>query len=327
MSQQSTGKSVMVQGRIVWTIADLFKGKVKTDQNTRQQVIDPKTGSPVVEFGFGLAVPKSELQPGKSGAELWAALHEEAYQIYPSRQVPPAFAWKYKDGDGVDHNGVPFGNREGYAQHIIFSLTTRLPLKFFRFENGAYLQINDGIKCGDFVQVQVQVKAHAAAGTGKPGLYLNPMMALFLGYGKEIINTPSPEQAFGTQAPTLPAGASATPIGVPAMPTGFGAAPYGAPPQAPGAMPYGQPAPAPVQPHHAVLPPQFQQQAPPMPGGAAVPFTGQPPQAGYAPPPAMEQQSALPPQGYAFAQPATPGGSPQYPNPGPAMPPMPPRFP
>jgi hypothetical protein len=271
MSQNSTGQSVMVQGRIVWTSGDLFKGKPKLDHNTRQPKIDQKTGQPIQEYGFGIAVPKEELTEGKSGFALWSAIHTEAYQIYPSRQLPPAFAWKYKDGDGVDHNGASFAQREGYAGHLIFACTSQMPIKFFRWENG-YVQVNDGIKCGDYVQVQLQVKAHGAVGQGKPGLYLNPLAVLFLGYGKEIINTPSAEQMFGNQAPSLPPGASATPL----VPQGAGtqmvptpAAQFQAPPTPGMAQPQYQPQPAyqgqpQVQPNYGVLPPQHQ---PPMGNG------------------------------------------------------------
>jgi hypothetical protein len=271
MSQTSQGKSVLAQGRIVWLAGDLFKGKVKLDQNTKQPKIDQKTGQPIIEYGFGLAIPKTELAEGKSGFDLWTTIHNEAYQIYPSRQVPPSFAWKYKDGDGVDHNGIPFGGREGYAGNLVFGLTSQIPMKYFRYENGTYTQINDGIKCGDYVQVQIQVKAHGPIGQGKPGLYLNPMAVLFLGYGAEIINTPSAEQVFGFQAPTLPPGASATPL----VPAGAGmplVAPQPVAPMAPmgGVMSMPQTSPPAftqsVQPHHAVLPQQFQPQAPaPMP--------------------------------------------------------------
>lgn len=312
MSQVTEGRSVMVQGRIVWLSGDLFKGRQKTDQNTRAPLINAD-GSPKIEYGFGLAVPKSALQAGQSAADLWAAIHEETFQIYPSRQVPPQYAWKYKDGDGVDHNGAPFANREGYAGHLVFSLTTSIPIKFFRHENGNVIQIAEGIKCGDYVQVQVQVKAHTAMGQGKPGLYLNPLAVLFIGYGKEIINVPSGDQIFGTQAPALPPGASATPIaptnsmlvptgnapmgyappaaGTPSMPMMNTAAPAaypsnGMPAAAPSPIPgYGaasvpqQPA---VQPYYNILPPTHQpqvQQPQGMPAPAPVPQQPMYPQA------------------------------------------------
>jgi hypothetical protein len=286
----SQGRNVMVQGRIVWVAGDLFKGKDKIDMNTRQPKLSPN-GERLKEYGFGLAVPKSALAQTGQGqpGEIWQAMHEEAWTIYPSRQLPPAFAMKYKDGDGVDHNGQPFSSREGYAGHIVLTCTTMIPIKFFRWENGQNILINDGIKCGDYVNVQLSVKAHGAVGQGKPGLYLNPNAVQFLGYGKEIINTPSGDQLFGVQAPVVPPGASATPIAQPGM-----LVPQGVPTMQSQQV-YQQPAVAPIQAHHAVLPQQFQ------------------------PPPQAAAPAYQPPQG--FPSPA------QQPNPqaafNPGMPPIP----
>lgn len=254
------GRTLMVQGRIVWVSGDLFRGRAKTDFNTRQPIIDPRTGTPSMEYGFGLAVPKSVLNQTAQGqpGEIWAAIHEEAYSLYPSRQLPPSFAMKFKDGDGIDDKGVSFAQREGYAGHLVFALTTQLPIKFFRFENGQNILINEGIKCGDYVNVQLSVKAHPAKGQGKPGLYLNPNAVQFLGYGKEIINMPSGDQLFGTQAPAVPQGASLTPI----APAGF-ITPTAAP--QPMGQAYGQPQAAPTTsalPNYAVLPQAFQPAAP-----------------------------------------------------------------
>ncbi len=273
------GKSVLVQGRIVWTSGDLFKGRLKTEFGSNIPKLN-KQGEQQKEFGFGLAVPKAALAQMEAGqpGEIWAAMHNEAYTLYPSRQLPPAFAMKYKDGDGIDDKGQPFNKREGYAGHIVLALTTTLPIKFFRFDSaaGQNVQINEGIKCGDYVNCQVFVKAHGAIGQGKPGLYLNPMAVQFIGYGAEIINAPSGDQMFGNQAPALPQGASATPLA----------------PQ-PGQMLVPQPGQMPAQamaPNYGVLPQQFQ----------PAPMPAQHPQAI----PAM-------PQTHAFNQPpASPQGFP-----------------
>jgi len=265
----------MVDGRIVWTVGSLFEGRIKTIFGTQQPRLNQQ-GETMKEYGFGLAVPKSVLNQVGAGqpGEIWSAIHEEAFTLYPSRQIPPAFAMKYKDGDtGIDDKGISLSQRKGYAGHLVFALTTSLPMKFFRWENGAYVQISDGIKCGDYVRVQVSVKAHAASGQGKPGLYLNPNAVLFLGYGEEIVNAPSAENIFGNQAPPVPAGASATPLapqGMPAMPQ-MQQQTYGAPPMQPQQ----------VQPNYGVLPPQHQPQqfqAAPSPQP-----TGMPPIPGYQP--------------------------------------------
>lgn len=276
MSATNNGRSVMVQGRIVWVSGDLFKGRPKTDMQTKQVKIDPKTGQPMMEFGFGLAVPKSVLNQMGEGqpGQIWAAMHEEAFTLFPSRQIPPGFAMKYKDGDGIDDKGVPFAQREGYAGHIVLACTTSIPIKFYKWENGQNILINEGIKCGDYVNVQVNVKAHPAVGTAKAGLYMNPLAVQFLGFGKEIINAPSGDQIFGTQAPPMPQGASATPI----APQGM-IVPTGAPVMGQPLGGYQQPAPStPVQPHWGVLPQSHQPAAQPaaMPSFPAQNTYGQP---------------------------------------------------
>lgn len=321
MSQNTEGKSVMVQGRIVWVSGDLFKGKPKVDQTTKLQKFD-KQGNPAIEYGFGLAVPKAAFQPGQPAAALWEAIHEAAFTLYPSRQLPPGFAWKYKDGDGVDHNGQPFNTREGHSGHLIFACTTSIPIKYFIWQNGNNVQIAEGIKCGDYVNVQLNLKAHPPSGAGKAGLYLNPNAVQLLGYGKEIINAPSGDQIFGAVQPPMPQGASAQPV-----------APQGqnllVPPQAmpaPGAPPVYQPPVAvaqPVQPHFAVLPQVHQ----PPPGGMPAPGNGHPPVGspwpGGFPAPAAAATPMAPPMGapsyaapvnYAPQATAMPNGMPPIPR-------------
>ncbi len=257
MANESTGRTLMIQGRLVWSSGDLFKGKLNTEFGSQTPKLN-KQGEQTKQYGFGLAVPKSVLQQtGKGEAgEIWAAIHEEAFTLYPSRQLPPSFAMKYKDGDGIDDKGVPFSQREGYAGHLVFACTTSLPIKYYKYEGGNNILINEGIKCGDYVNVQLSIKAHPAIGQGKPGLYLNPMAVQFLGYGKEIVNTPDGNQIFGMAAPAVPQGASAVPLApqpgqllVPNMAPGA-PAPQG---YAPPAMPQTAP-PA----HYGVLPPQHQ---------------------------------------------------------------------
>lgn len=268
--QLSNGQTVMVQGRIVWTSGDLFKGKIKTEFNSDKPKLN-NLGEQIREYSFGLAVPKAVLaqsNPGEPG-QIWAAMHEEAKAIYPNG-IPPSFAMKYKDGDGLDHKGVSFKEREGYADHIVLTLSTSLPIKWFKWENGQNILINEGVKCGDYVNAQVTVKAHGPMGTGKPGLYLNPMAVQFLGFGKEIINTPSGDTIFGTSMPAVPQGASTTPIAPQGgqqlvAPTDGMTAP--AQPQAPQVQQG-------VQPHHGVLPPVHQPQAQPQAPQAPQPQQG-----------------------------------------------------
>ena len=330
----------MVQGRIVWVSGDIFKGRQKVDQITKQPRLNAK-GEPMLEYGFGLAVPKTSLSNDPAG--IWQSIHEEAYTLYPSRQLPPSFAMKYKDGDGIDDQGKPFAARTGYAGHLIFACTTSLPVKFFKNENGQVMMSDDPTLFypGCYVQVQLQVKAHPAHGQGKPGLYLNPNAALFLGHGERIINAPSGEQIFGTSMPALPPGASPTPIAIPGMMVAPQGAPqqfapqaptfaqpgypqqqaptpqYAPPPQQGGPAAFapsmGQPSVAaqPVQPHYGVLPAAHQPQMPPpqyAPQGApAMPGVPQMAPPAYAPPQAQQAQPMGYPQQGAPAMPGMPG--------------------
>src|SRR5690606_5737068 len=104
--------------------------------------------------------------------------------LYPSGNLPPDFAMKYKDGDAVDHNGKPFADREGYAGHLILVCTTQIPIKWFVYEGGNNILVNTGIKCGDYIEAQLNLKAHPAKGRGKAGLYLNPSAARLIQPGK-----------------------------------------------------------------------------------------------------------------------------------------------
>lgn len=301
--QQTNGNNLVVQGRIVWTLGQsLFEGKNKTDFNTGVPIMGDD-GQPIKEYGFGLAIPKLDVRTGQPSADfqkVWQLMHQEAFTLYPSGHIPAEFAMKYKDGDAVDHNGKPFADREGYKGHIVLACTTQIGIKFFRFEGGNNILVNDGIKCGDYVNVQLNIKAHPAKGRGKAGLYLNPSAVQLIQAGKEIINTPSGDQLFGTAAPAY-AGQVEAPTAAPMpniAPQGFAAPMPGMQPMHNYAAPMQQPAQqAPIpqaapQPHYGVLP-QTHQPAPqqaPMPG--AQPAWSQPAQAapapqGYPPMPGM----------------------------------------
>ncbi len=293
-------QTVMVQGRIVWVHGDLFAGAPDTIFGTNNPKINQKTGKQDTVHRFGLAVSKAELADPTRGA-LWQAMHNQVRALYPSGQVPPTFAWKYKDGDGQGTNEqgqvVDYSKKEGYPGCLVFTLSSNnYPPRFFKWENG-HIQIGEGIKCGDYVNVQVEVAGQVSA---KPGLYLNPKAVQLVAPGKEIVNAPSAEQVFGQVAPPMPMNyvPPEQPV-MPAMPGPALAAP----------MPAG---PAPIQPHHAVLPAQFQ----PPPGGqpmgngfpapAVVPMN--PPT--FAPPPGN------PAMVNGYAQPAYPSSTSMPPLPG-----------
>jgi hypothetical protein len=295
MGQNSEGQNVLVQGRVIWLCgATIFTGAQKKNQQTRQPIIGTD-GQPIVEYGFGLAVPKNDFQPNQQANALWVAMQQEAMKIFPNG-VPPQFAWKWKDGDSADQNGVPYSQRVGHGGCLVLALTTRMPIKFYIWNETKQQNevVDQGIKCGDYLQVQVNVKAHPSVNQGKPGLYLNPYSARVIGYGPEIVHTPNGDAIFGIGAP--PTMGSPTPIGTVSTPF------PGAQP-ANNIAPQAQPGFAPVQPHVGILPQQFQQpvqqfaqQMPAMQQPVAVPQAGMMPMPGAPQPqPTMQQPTGMPP--------------------------------
>lgn len=286
-------------GRIVW--GNPGKSSVKTDNKTKQPVI--RDGQPVVQWTFGVAYPKAGFI-----ANIWPAMNQEAASGYPNG-VPPGFAWKMVDGDGIDRQGKPYNQREGYAGCWVLAISTEaFAPNIFRQEGNGYVQVPpENIKTGDFVAVALNIKVNVPKDKSHtPGLYVNPQGVLFVGYGQPIINGPDAQSMFGGQQFQLPPGASATPLmpaGAPGMP-GQGAMPGYAPPVSSGPLP-GAPQPQPSG-YPGAPQPGYQ----PMPG-QPQPGYGAPPAPGYAPPP--------PQPGY-----GGPGGYPGAPQPGMPSAPLPP---
>ena len=269
-------------GRIVW--GHPMRATKKTDPQTKQPVL--RDGQPVEQWSFGIAIPKDPFN------EVYGVMHQEAVSAFPNG-VPGNFAWKFKDGDGVDRQGQPFSKREGYAGHYVLTVSTEaFQPPCFKYEGNGYRQLNENeIKCGDYVRVNVTFKANVPTSrTHTPGIYVNPNGVELVGYGTEIVGTGSadPTEMFGGQPVTnLPPGASATPIG-------------GAPENM--QMPTG-------------MPPQQQPPGMPPPAHDFVQNTmGNPP---TAPDAGMSQPPAAP-QGYPSATPAT-----SYPG---SMPGIPPNY-
>lgn len=262
-------------GRIVW--GNPQKAFPKTNQQTRQPVL--KDGKQVMQYSFGLAIPKNEFQP------TWQAIAAEAMKLYPNGVFPADFAWKFKDGDSADRQGKPYSAREGYGGNYVLSISTEFPIPIYQFNNGAYVQVGEnGIKTGDYARVELNITAHSGQ---SPGVYINPTMVQLLGYGQAIISAGNPMEAFGAAPPPLPPGASPTPVsGAPAgvMPPGYGGAPGN--PTMPG-MP-----PAAGFPANGAVPPMMNPAAPQptAPGGFPSP-TAYPSNPGYQPNPQFVQNA------------------------------------
>lgn len=224
-------------GRIVW--GNPLKGRPKIDNRTNQPVLD-KTGQPVTEWAFGLAIDKQQ------AGEISNVMGTEAASIYP-QGAPQNFSWKYKLDTDVDQNGVSYGVREGYPGCVVYAITTQIAPRVVRLVGGAHVDMTDGVKTGDYVRVGLDIKAHPPVNGGVPGLYINPLMVEFVGYGEEIFSGPDAATLFAQPA-QLPPGASATPVASGPMPGGTPAGPMtqpqqtlpGTPPMQPAAQPMPQ---------------------------------------------------------------------------------------
>lgn len=276
----------------------------KLDQK-RQPVL--KDGQPVMVHMFGVAYPKQVFND-----HIWPIMYNAASAAFGGQQPPPHFAYKFKDGDGVDRQGRPYSQREGYAGHIVIHFETQLNVTAFRLnpQTGGWDQITENdYKTGDYIAVNCNIEGNKPSDpTHTPGLFVNPVGVLHIGNGTAIVNAPTADQMFGGQQFALPPGATA-PGSAPPMPAGMAN-----PPGFGGAMPPGgmAPQPAPAAPGY---PPQAAPVAPggyaPQPAPAAPGPTGYPPAHDF-----VQNATGLPPGGYA-PQPApaapVPGAPPAYP--------------
>lgn len=313
-----------VPGRILW--GHPTKPQQKTDQRSKQPIIKAD-GSPAQQWVFGVGFPKQAFEQ-----YIYPHLYNEALTGYPNG-TPPAFSWKYKDGDGIDSKGGRYADREGYAGHYVMTVSTEAfaPPVFRRDPvTGGWLQLQpEEIKPGDFIALEIDAKVNVPTNPQHtPGLYINPKAIEFVGYGTEIVQKTAvdPNQAFGNMQYQAPAGMSTTPIvsqGGIGMPGTQAPPPMAMPqPGMPGQVPMQQPMMPAAQPQ--MMPGNVQPAAPGYPvAGSPVPGNVQPaPDFVHGAQPAMPQPGVMP-----TPSPAPMLGQPMMPQPGvnPGMPPMPGR--
>lgn len=223
-----TTKIVTPVGRVVW--GNPLIGRPKKDDNG-QPVL--KDGVQVIEYQFGLAIPKSAF------AEVGQAIGAEAAAACP-QGVPADFSYKTKDGDtGVDGRGQPLSAKPGYAGCFVLSCSTTFPVPVYQRNGSAFVQLTQGVKTGDFIRAELTINGHGRKPGkvgSKPGVYLNPNQVELVGYGEEIRGGANPDDAFGAAA-ELPAGASATPTTSAPFPGAPAAPPVAQTPATPAAPP------------------------------------------------------------------------------------------
>lgn len=283
--------------RIIWGSAE--KHRPKIDQATKRPIIKPN-GQPAMQLAFGIGIPKAEYPP------LWDVMKFEATKLFPTGQFPRDFAWKIIDGDnGMDKNNKPYRDREGYAGHMVLAVSSELDtapgIQVLNAQGTGFDVFPPGLlKAGHYVRVSLTIDGHMGA---SPGLYINPNLIQFIGYGPEIVNGPDAVEAFGLGRVALPPGASATPVGPSGGPGMPAAAPAPVPPGYPQPAPAGAPAPVPY------AAPTYQPPnpaAPPAPAPTAYPSNP-------APAPAPDFTRAAMPPGYPAPAPAAPAYVPPVP--------------
>lgn len=260
---QDDGTKIVIQGRVIWGQMGPTNKKV---YGTNQDQIDPKTGKPVIEYVFGLAVPKIGPQSSENEkanfATLWNALTTEAGKA-GAQWGAKGFAWKCFDADDPNEtreDGTPYANNPNYRGHFIVTCSTRIPIPLYAWEpnNPKPVQVTEkDIKAGDYCQVALTIAAHKPP---NPGLYVNPTMVCRFAFGEAIVAQRDASKVFAAPPP-IPQGGSATPIGT-APQANFGGSMMGQPQQFNQAPMQAAPQFQGQQPMNVAPVGQYQQQAP-----------------------------------------------------------------
>lgn len=262
------------------SVGRLVQGHPMTPRPVTDDNDVPKTnkdGSPQIQYYIGLAFAKTDPEFGK----LYQLMQQVAQRDWSAGEYKSAtFAWKYKDGDGVNKYGKEYpAHCKG---HWILGITSGFPYPVID-EREIPITDPNRIKRGYYMRAHVGIKGNGP--NKSPGLYINCSFAQLCGYGPEIQSGPDVREVL-SKAPAivLPAGASAVPVmgamSGPAVP-GVPAAPSPAIPGVPvGAVP-GAAGPAPALPG---MPSPVAVPAAPAPMVPAVPMPAPPPVAVAFPP-------------------------------------------
>lgn len=207
-------------GRIVQ--GDPFEPQTK---NMQGQPLMTMSGQPTQRYFIAVAFKKDD----PAFAPFYSIIDQVARGSWPSLNIAPPwdpacrFSWKVMDGDGVDDNGKPNANKEGFAGHWVVKFSSSFAPRCFHAGHYApHEQIQDpkAIQRGYYVRVAGTVEGNS--NQQKPGVYVNlSMVELVLARPDLLITTgPDASTVFGGSAPALPAGLPPAPAGLPGMPGG-----------------------------------------------------------------------------------------------------------
>jgi hypothetical protein len=295
-------------GRLVQ--GDLFVLQDKDNTGApRVYKTGPKAGQPNPQLYLGVAFAKTygtlddEIRGQTEFGKFYQAIDHAARtcwpnlfpQPWPAPCVNPLFAFKVADGDGVDRNGKRNAEKAGQAGHWIVSFgSSYLPKVVQAAGNNVFNQITDPnmVKRGYYIRVAVDIASNESLQS--PGLYLNPTMVEFCGYGPEIVGGPDAASVFGQPAALPPGASTVPPVGAPLpappVPGAVGSPAPGLPAyQPPGAPAYQPPVAPAYQPPAAPVAPAYQPPAAPPVAPAyqppAAPVPAVPPNTAYMTPP------------------------------------------
>lgn len=198
-------------GRLVQ--GDPFEAQTK---NMQGQPLMTMSGQPTQRYFIAVAFRKDDQAFG----QFWQLLEQVGRASFPQLgQIPPPwdprcrFSWKVMDGDGVDDNGKPNSNKEGFAGHWVVKFSSSFAPRIFHaghYQPHEQIQDPKTVKRGYFVRVSGSMEGNGNA--QKPGVYVNLDMVEFAGIGPEIVSGPDAASVFGAQAGVLPQGAQPLPM-------------------------------------------------------------------------------------------------------------------
>lgn len=208
-------------GRLVQ--GDCFVAQTKDQQGNPLVVkTGANAGQPTQRYFIAVAFAKNDPQFPAFYAMLDRVARASFPALFPVPGQPcthPKFSMKVVDGDGIDDNGKPNAQKEGFAGHWVVKFASSFAPKCFRAGHYApheQLQGPNDIPRGYFVRVAGSVEGNNNA--QRPGLYVNLNMIELAGIGDVITSGPDASAVFGASAPALPPGARPTPAAMPGAP-------------------------------------------------------------------------------------------------------------
>lgn len=206
-------------GRLVQ--GDPFEAQTK---NMQGQPLMTMSGQPTQKYFIAVAFRKDDQAFGAFYAKLVEVARGSFPQLFNAQGQcsHPRFSWKLVDGDGVDDNGKPNANKDGFAGHWVVKFSSSFAPRCFHaghYQPHEQIQDKNAIQRGYYVRVAGTIEGND--NVQKPGLYVNLSMVELAGIGPVISSGPDAAAVFGGSAVQLPAGAQPLPMNAGAPPLAF----------------------------------------------------------------------------------------------------------